>query len=363
VDDRAPASRAVFDSARGTLYVSLVDRLVSRLEREAGFQVVRMSTSPSEESVRRIRFDSTAVAAVPADTMPSSTWVRVTAVDSSYFDLFGVRRLAGRTFASADHAAGASAVLVNQSFVRHYFGDANALGRGLRFAPEEQSGSSAAPDASPRLEIVGVVADFPPLIDPGALLPRVYLPLRPLEVDPIWLAVRAPDLSAVAAADRIRAVALTVDPAIRFRPIRAMDDLMAEALRVQQLALLGLVAVAVSVLLLSAASIYALTAFTVARRRREIGIRCALGARPGRVLTGVLSGAMRQVGLGIVIGTIVTGILALVARDYASLLDALALVGQLLVTGLMMALVGLAATLGPARRALRVPPTEALKAE
>jgi hypothetical protein len=284
----------------------------------------------------------------------------VSAVDTSYFDAFDMRLLAGRTFTTADAAPGAAAAIVNQSFVTH-FRAAYALGRGFRFvSPEPSDGAS---QAGPRREIVGVVSDFPPLVDPKALLPRVYLPLRPLEVDPLWLAVRAPNLSTAEAADRIRAVALGVDPSLRFRPIRAMDDLLADNLRLQRLALLGLVSVAVSVVLLSAASIYALMAFTVARRRREIGIRRALGARPGRVLTGVLSGAMRQVGLGIVIGTIATGILALAVRDYASLLDGFTLVVQLLLTGLAMALVGLAAALGPARRALRVQPADALKGE
>jgi predicted permease len=361
VDDRAPASRAVYDSARHASYIDLVDRLARRLEREARFDVIRMSSAPGEESTRPVEIEAGADA-TPADTIRNGVYARVDAVDSSFFEAFDVRLLAGRTFTAPDTAAGATAVVVNHSFARYFFDERNALGRRFRFRSPPRSDARDS-DPGPRLEIVGVVRDFPALADPDALLPRVYLPLRPSEVDPLWLAVRAPSLTVAAAADRIRTIALGVDPSLRFRPIRAMDAMLADAVRVQRLALLGMVSVALSVLLLSAASIYALMSFTVARRRREIGIRCALGAPPGRVLTGVLSGAMRQVGLGILIGVIATGLLAIAARDYGSLLGGLTLAGQLVLTGFAMAVVGMMAAVGPARRALRVQPTEALKAE
>jgi ABC-type antimicrobial peptide transport system permease subunit len=115
-----------------------------------------------------------------------------------------------------------------------------------------------------------------------------------------------------------------------------------------------------SVLLLSAAGIHALMSFTVNQRRREIGIRVALGAPARRILTSVLTRATRQLALGVGIG-----LAAAVALDQASggvLLDGTAV---LLVpaTAVFMLAVGLLAAAGPARRGLRVQPTEALRTE
>jgi ABC-type antimicrobial peptide transport system permease subunit len=113
-------------------------------------------------------------------------------------------------------------------------------------------------------------------------------------------------------------------------------------------------------LLLSAAGIYAMMSFTVARRRREIGIRQALGADPRRLLAGIFSRASAQLGLGVL-----TGLVLAVAVSWAG--------GSYLLTGRGVALVALAvalmvtigfvAALGPARRGLAVQPTEALKEE
>jgi ABC-type antimicrobial peptide transport system permease subunit len=108
------------------------------------------------------------------------------------------------------------------------------------------------------------------------------------------------------------------------------------------------------VLLLSATGIHALMSFTVTRRTREIGIRAALGAHPGRIVTGIFSRAFVQIGAGVVAGS---GLVALVglgsAREVVLLLAADAI----------MLLVGLAACAVPLRRALRVDPAEALRSE
>jgi putative ABC transport system permease protein len=108
------------------------------------------------------------------------------------------------------------------------------------------------------------------------------------------------------------------------------------------------------VLLLSATGIHALMSFTVARRTREIGIRAALGARPGRIVAGIFSRAFLQIGAGVLVGS---GLAALVGlgstREVLLLLAA---------DGIML-LVGLTACAVPVRRALRIDPTEALRAE
>jgi ABC-type antimicrobial peptide transport system permease subunit len=100
--------------------------------------------------------------------------------------------------------------------------------------------------------------------------------------------------------------------------------------------------------------------FTVTRRRREIGIRSALGAGRWRVISGILSRAIWQIGVGVAIGAVGAPTIATLAGNSST-------PRELFVNGLAlvvtMVVVGLLATIGPARRALRVHPTEALRAE
>ena len=130
----------------------------------------------------------------------------------------------------------------------------------------------------------------------------------------------------------------------------------------QAAARLALVIVLVtgSVLLLSAAGIHALMSFTVNQRRREIGIRSALGASARRILASVLARAMRQLALGVGLG--LTMAIGLDVAAGGMLMDG---TGLLVVpaTAVFMLAVGLLAAAGPARRGLSVQPTEALRAE
>jgi ABC-type antimicrobial peptide transport system permease subunit len=120
-------------------------------------------------------------------------------------------------------------------------------------------------------------------------------------------------------------------------------------------------AVTGSILLLSAAGLYALTAFTVAQRRREIGIRSALGAQPGHLVAAVFRRAFWQIGAGSAAGMLA----AYLVRRYVPIeqVGGLPIPGILPAAAAFMLLVGVLAALGPARRGLRIDPTEALRSE
>ncbi len=107
-------------------------------------------------------------------------------------------------------------------------------------------------------------------------------------------------------------------------------------------------------LLLSATGIHALMSFTVARRTREIGIRAALGVSRGRIVSGIFSRAFLQIGAGVLAGSGLAALMGLESTREVLLL--------LAANGIMLA-VGLAACAVPVRRALRIEPTEALRAE
>jgi putative ABC transport system permease protein len=115
--------------------------------------------------------------------------------------------------------------------------------------------------------------------------------------------------------------------------------------------------VTLSVLLLSAAGIHALMAFTVARRRKEIGIRAALGARPHRLLASIFSRALAQLSIGLSIGIGAAFLLNNLVENLTGGKEAVIVPAA----AALMMLVGLLAALGPARRGLRIHPMDALR--
>ncbi len=160
-----------------------------------------------------------------------------------------------------------------------------------------------------------------------------------------------------ALAPRVRAIAAGLDPNLRLDHIGALDDLVWKV-DVPQMVVAGALAGVVGLgLFLSAAGIFSLMSVSVARRTREIGLRTALGASQARLLAGIFSRAAVLVGSGIAGGNLVLIMLVTLAPDM-ELPDVSA---ALLTTSVLMSVVGLLACAGPARRALRIHPTDALK--
>ena len=344
---------------RRARYGLRVAELEQRLEADAGADVVLMSSAPGDEGDMRIELNRLSQS---PDTLAwqSGASVLVSRVGAGFFEAFDIRLLAGRMFDGADAGAGVSPIIVNRAFVERFFGGGSALGRRVRRSPEVRIVNGVREESSePWREIVGVVDDFPRIVT-HTVAPRIYLPLRVAETFPITLAVHAPGLAPSIVAERVRSVALAVDPTLRFGPIRSLEDRLEDGIKAERLGILGIVVVTLSVVLLSTAGMYALMSFTVTRRRREIGIRTALGAGRGRVLAGILSLAMRQIGAGVAIGVVAAPIIAHLAGDTSTpkelIVNGFGLVGAMMVVGLL-------AAMGPARRALGVHPTEALRAE
>ncbi len=271
------------------------------------------------------------------------------AVGAGYHEAFGAKIVAGRGLHSADAGALNGPVVVNEAFMRVV--GRNPVGARVRTL---QRGSEREP--GPWHEIVGVVTDL------GMLFPAdwggaayIYRAASAAELDPVMVAVRVTG-DAAPLAPRIAALAWQVDAGLHLRDIVTLDDIVAQ----EHMRMMGGSIVFGSVLLVAlvfcAAGLYALMAVAVARRTREIGIRIALGATPRHVLGSVFARAGRQLGGGVIAGNSLILLLAWRADS---------LTADLLVwsaiTSVIMAAVGVLACAAPARRALRVQPTEALR--
>jgi ABC-type lipoprotein release transport system permease subunit len=278
--------------------------------------------------------------------------VKTNRVTPDFFDAFDARVLAGRGLTGA----GARAIVVNRTFAQRVFGDAGALGRRVRYVDSDETAASATPRER-WYEIVGVVSDlYTNTLSPEVTSTVLYHSLDPTKT-PAALLLRMGGGESVALADRLRELATTIEPDARIgvTPLTQIYEQDKLALRLVSLAL-GLITG--SVLLLSAAGIYALVSFTVSRRRKEIGVRTALGAEPARLLRSVFARAAGQIVLGLALGVVT--ILALDTVSDGSLLGGRQ---ALLVPAIsvMMLVAGLLAVVGPARRALRIQPIEALR--
>jgi hypothetical protein len=247
-------------------------------------------------------------------------------------------------------------VIVNRSFVADVLGGRDPIGRRVRNRSHDDQ-------VRPWHVVVGVVEDFPVEMEgPGPTIrARMFRPATLGELgEGGLLTVRLRAQAPGAFAPTLRRLAASVDPMLQLSPPRSLYTMYREYVRGGAQMALVVALVTGSVLLLSAAGIHALMSFTVNQRRREIGIRSALGAPARRILAGVLARAARQLALGVGVG-----LAAAVALDVASGGVLLQGTGVLLVPGTaaFMLVVGLLAAAGPARRGLEVQPTDALRAE
>jgi len=283
----------------------------------------------------------------------SSSVIRSERVDTEYFEAFGVSLLAGRTFDREDAVEGATAVIVNRAFMDQHFAGGNALGQRFR---EVTVASSEGRESQPWFEVVGVVEN---MLQPtrGRPSPQIFHATA-LVATPLNLAARTRGIGAEAIVPRVREVAAEIAPGLNLDAspmgeLYARDPAELGFLLVPGLITLGL-------LLLSAGGISAMMSFAVTQRRREIGIRTALGASRREIVTSIFSRSTRQLGIGLLIGTAGS---ALLDRLAGGELLAGAVVPILAFVAVIMLLSGLLATAGPTRRALAIQPMEALREE
>ena len=270
------------------------------------------------------------------------------AVGAGYHEAFAARIVAGRGLRSADAGTPNGSVVVNEAFMRLV--GKNPVGARLRTVqrgPQRELG--------PWIEIVGVVSDLWTLPADWNGAAYIYRATSPAEIDPVVVAVRVAGDPAPLA-PRLVALAREVDAGLQLRDVMTLEEIVAEAQKPEVFTGVVVVSILTGAVVFSAAGLYALMAVAVSRRTREIGIRMALGATPRRVLGSVFARAGRQLGGGIIAGN---SLILLIAWSADSLTTSL--VVWCAITSVLMAAVGGLACAAPARRALRIQPTEALR--
>lgn len=281
--------------------------------------------------------------------------VSVAKIDPDYFDVLGAPVRSGRRFHSGDLHADARAIIVNEPFVTQVLGGKNPIGRRVRYVSNESAREPAAPGEGPWYEIVGVVPDLGTINGYGRA--GIYHAVGPDQAYPTHVVMRV-NGDASMFTPLLRAVATDVDPALRLYSITPLNGVSSSELAFYRFWFQLTLGVSAVALLLSLAGIYAVMAFTVSRRTREIGIRVALGSDPSRVVMAIFRRPLIQVATGVVVGTVFIALLFTLGRG--ALPTALHF-GRIAAYGAGMTLVCLLACIVPTRRALRVEPTDALR--
>jgi predicted permease len=293
---------------------------------------------------------------------------KIAYVDPSYFDVLDAPILAGRGFQAADLAPGARVAIVDQGFVAQVLLGRNPIGRRVRIAKAPTPVQGPEADTLPWFEIVGLVEKLGMIgAEETCCEVGLYLPATPGSAFQSHLMIHTRG-DPMALVPRMRRVAHTVDPTLRLSDLQRMDQVADDLLWLLGMLLRTTLVMTAVALLLSLAGIYAVLSFTVARRTSEIGVRVALGAHRGRVLTAIFRRPLMQVGLGIAGGATLIAVSTMaLARttQFESWPDGLSAgqVGMLAAYAAFMLGVCLLACVVPTRRALRVQPIVAMRAE
>jgi len=346
-----PAQKYATPSAR----LAFFDQFTDRLGADAAIDGVAVASElpfmPVAGATRELTLDGHVAGA--GDIQPSVSTVFVT---PKYFALVGLPVVRGRTFTDADGTAGQATAIVNQRFASMYFPDADPIGRRFRLT---RTGDTTAG----WLTVIGVSADYKPtsLDEPGPIPAGYVTSYRYMATRNTGLMVRTTGAPAQVTSS-VRAAIRASDPTLPVFEVRTMAEVRTLGFWAQRLfgwlfALFGVVA-----LVLATVGVYGVIAYGVSQRTREIGVRVALGAQSADVIRLVVRNGAWLALSGIAIGLLgafgLTRVIQSLLTDVSSN-DPLSFAG----VTIFLACVALLASYVPARRATKVDPLTALRAE
>jgi putative ABC transport system permease protein len=268
-----------------------------------------------------------------------------------YFETMGVPILRGREFDERDRPPAPGTVVVNEAFARRHWPDGDALGKRIRLEDSEDWRT-----------IIGVAADTRHRSLNLAPTAQIYVPLGSGEFDWGMPAVIRTDSDPNALIPLIREIVNSMDPDIALTGMMTMEDRLAEQVAEPRFRTLLIGTFGFAALALAVIGVYGVMAYAVAQRTREVGIRMALGANRGHILRDVVARGLILATAGLVIGLAGAYAATTLLESYLYELDVHDPATFALATLVLLLAALLAATL-PARRAARVDPMIALRAE
>ena len=333
---RTPEARAAF-----------FDQVLSRVRALPGVQAASaVSTRPFGGMG-----PATTLGAASAAETGDSVVADVRYIDADLFRTLRTPLVAGSTFDSRDALDAPPRVVVNRALAQRFWPSESPIGKRLRVPMF----NGIVP------EVIGVVGDVHLMDARTPVRGAIYLANARFPMDALDLVVRT-SVDGASVAKSLQAIVTTLDPALPVYWVTTLDDMVGRALSRDRFTAALLGAFAVVSLLLAAVGIYGVFAGDVAQRRKEIGIRVALGAPSGGVIALVMRRAVTRAVLGVALGT---GGALLAARAMRSLLFGVGAADPVSFVGVaaLLLLVALAATLVPAVRAARVSPLVAIRTD
>jgi predicted permease len=334
--------------------VAFYEQLLEHLARVPGVSAAGTSQPPGSGSGMTFSFSIEGRTATNPNGREDDETLH--AVTPGYFEVLGQRVVSGRAFDARDGADGAPVVIFNESLARKHFPDGDALGRRIAFRVGE----------TPWREIVGVVADTrlqSPDVEPE---PAIFIPFAQKTWPWLtWTTVVARvdpgvDVSPVPAA--LRSALLELDPALPPQSIRTVEAEFRENTARRTFATTLVTGFGLLALLLSVVGLYGLVTYAVARQRREIGVRIALGADSGDVIGRVLRQSLLLTSMGAAGGVAAALAVSRLVEGLLYGVSAVDVTTYAATVGVVMT-VALATASLPAVRAARSDPVRALRAD
>jgi putative ABC transport system permease protein len=272
-----------------------------------------------------------------------------------YFSTLGIPLQHGRSLDERDTLHTPLVAVVSETAARRYFPDGEAIGKRIELGWGRGTGNRWTG------EIVGIVGDVRELGLDEEHPAEIYLPMAQWPVGRMTMVARTA-VPPLTLADQMKAAVREIDANLPVSNLRTVDEVVARSIAQPRFYMMLLAVFAAVALTLAAIGIFGVMSYTVSQRTREIGIRMALGARGGSVVTMVVRQAMALAGAGLAVGLVAA---LAVSRTMTTLLFDLSPTDPLTfaTVGVVLALVAFVASYVPARRAARVNPIVALRAD
>lgn len=335
--------------------LNFTNSLLDEVRKLPGVQNAAISANPPMIGNWQINFQPEGAPPTDPSQQPAADYE---VVHGDYFATLGINLVRGRTFNERDRADSPPVIIIDQLLADTTFKGQDPLGKRLMIDSE-----SDVVEGGPRLyEIVGIVPHLKFRgYDDAMPTPALFLPESQVGRTNLTLFVRASG-NVKRLEKSIRDIVARIDPTQPVYDVRTMEERVAETWATQRLLTFLLTIFAGLALLLAAVGLYGVLAYSAMRRLREIAVRLALGARPAHIRGLVMGHGLRLFGIGIVVGALAVLASASVIRSFlfgVSPLDA----QTYLIVGFILSAITVLAAWIPARRACRVNPIVALRAE